>query len=307
MSSYSTQTIGFPRIGPQREMKRALESYWKGQLSSANLIEAQHAVEADAWQTQLDGRDRFHRGGRQHALRPRAGLDGPPGADPGTLSGPGRAGPILRHGPRRPGIPALDLTKWFDTNYHYLVPEIEPGLAPSAHFDDFIDLVRRAQASLGERAVPIVLGPVTLLRLARLSQDFAAALHGLLPLYTQLLGTAQGAGGGRGPNARAGAGPGRRRPAAPARRSGLPGAGPGRAAHQPGHVFRRPGRGLGGGAGAAGDHPDPGLHPRRQPGTPPGRRLAARARRWPPAWWTAATCGGCGRTWSARASPPCRR
>ncbi len=86
------------------------------------------------------------------------------------------------------GIPALELTKWFDTNYHYLVPEIETELTPSAHFDDFLETTRRAQKVLGERTVPIVLGPVTFLRLARLSQDFSSALDALLPVYSQLLG-----------------------------------------------------------------------------------------------------------------------
>ncbi|WP_228061944.1 5-methyltetrahydropteroyltriglutamate--homocysteine S-methyltransferase [[Phormidium] sp. LEGE 05292] len=85
------------------------------------------------------------------------------------------------------GIPALEMTKWFDTNYHYLVPEIAADAKPEANFADFLATVQRSQALLGERAVPIILSPVTLLRLSRLEGDLATHLENLLPLYRDLL------------------------------------------------------------------------------------------------------------------------
>jgi 5-methyltetrahydropteroyltriglutamate--homocysteine methyltransferase len=84
------------------------------------------------------------------------------------------------------GIPALEMTKWFDTNYHYLVPEIAADVEPEANFADFLATVQRAKALLGEQAVPIILSPVTLLGLSRLEGDLATHLEKLLPLYSDL-------------------------------------------------------------------------------------------------------------------------
>ncbi len=188
MGSYKTQTVGYPRIGTQREMKRALESFWKGKLGDEELIETLHRVEHEAWTTQREAGIDFVGVGDStlydHVLdwTVRLGLIPARYQD---LQGLEQYFAMARGAE---GVPALELTKWFDTNYHYLVPEIEAGLTPAAHFDDFLDTVKRAQSVLGERAVPIVLGPVTFLRLARLSQDFPTALQSLLPVYSQLLG-----------------------------------------------------------------------------------------------------------------------
>lgn len=76
------------------------------------------------------------------------------------------------------GLPALEMTKWFDTNYHYLVPEIEE--TPQAEdFSDFLSTVQRAQSIVGDRAVPIILGPITLLQLSRLHLDWEEAISQL--------------------------------------------------------------------------------------------------------------------------------
>lgn len=80
------------------------------------------------------------------------------------------------------------MTKWFDTNYHYLVPEIDNNIIPQADFTEFIEIVSRGHKILGNKAVPIILSPVTLLRLSRLSGvDFKNFLNLLLPLYRSLL------------------------------------------------------------------------------------------------------------------------
>ncbi|MCX7593528.1 MAG: 5-methyltetrahydropteroyltriglutamate--homocysteine S-methyltransferase, partial [Fischerella sp.] len=84
------------------------------------------------------------------------------------------------------GIPALEMTKWFDTNYHYLVPEITLSTLP-ADFNDFLETVRRAQKMLGKRATPIILGPCTLLRLSRLESNINQAVSLLIPLYIHLI------------------------------------------------------------------------------------------------------------------------
>jgi 5-methyltetrahydropteroyltriglutamate--homocysteine methyltransferase len=85
------------------------------------------------------------------------------------------------------GIPALEMTKWFDTNYHYLVPEIDANAKPIADFGNFPKTVKRSQSILAERATPVILSPVTLLSLSRRSGEFDADLEKLLPLYIDLL------------------------------------------------------------------------------------------------------------------------
>ncbi len=187
MAKVLTQTPGYPRIGKNREMKRALEAYWKGNLEPEALLETYRQVEAEAWQAQAAAG--IHRVGvgdatlYDHVLdwALRFGLVAPRFRD---LKGLDRYFAMARG---RPGIPALELTKWFDTNYHYLVPEVDANLQPEPDFADFLDSVRRAREVLGERAVPIVLGPVTLLRLSRLETGLEEVLEGLLPLYDELL------------------------------------------------------------------------------------------------------------------------
>ncbi len=187
MTQPLTQTIGYPRIGKAREMKRAVEGYWKGKVEADELLATMRQVEEAGWHAQLEaGVDRIGVGDAtlydhvaDWAIRtglvagrfqPFQGLD--------------RTFAMARGAP---DVPALELTKWFDTNYHYLVPEVDADTTPTADYADFIETVRRAQSLLGERAVPIVLGPVTLLRLARLEQPLEQVLDAMLPIYRDLL------------------------------------------------------------------------------------------------------------------------
>ena len=187
MTAYDTQTVGYPRIGKNRELKRALEAYWKGDVDAAALLAAFRQVEEEGWRAQRDaGIDRVGVGDAtlyDHVLDWSVRLGLVP-ARFAHLEGLSRTFVMARGAP---GIPALGLTKCFDTNYHYLVPEIESAALQEADFTDFLEMMTRAQALLGARAVPIVLGPITLLRLARLEIPFEEALALLLPRYVALL------------------------------------------------------------------------------------------------------------------------
>ena len=182
-----TQTLGFPRIGRNREMKRALEAYWRRRLAAEDLLATFDATMRDGWQAQLDaGVDYVGVGSatlydQMLDWSVRFGLIPPRFRQ---LEGLDRYFAMARG---VPGIPALDMTKWFDSNYHYLVPEIDASVMPEANFGDFLALVDAACTVLGDRAMPIVIGPVTMLRLARLDVDFGTMLARLLPLYQQLL------------------------------------------------------------------------------------------------------------------------
>ncbi|KAI0563769.1 5-methyltetrahydropteroyltriglutamate--homocysteine methyltransferase [Gracilaria domingensis] len=85
--------------------------------------------------------------------------------------------------------PALDMSKYFGTNYHYLVPELNADICPSPNFDQYLRQIEFAQKEIGvDHVVPVVLGPVTYVHIARLSDiEPAQMLEKLLPLYVELL------------------------------------------------------------------------------------------------------------------------
>ncbi|EFN57923.1 hypothetical protein CHLNCDRAFT_141995 [Chlorella variabilis] len=186
MATISTCTIGFPRIGSNREMKKALEAYWAGSNDAQALLQAAAGVEADAWRCQA-------RAGIQlialdstlydHALQERSAT-GAPAAVPGAAALPVYF--AMARGAE--GAPACDMSKHFDSNYHHIVPELDEQSEPRPDWSLLLDRVKRGQEAVGrERAVPMVVGPSTLLGLARGSFDRSSLLARLAPAYAQLL------------------------------------------------------------------------------------------------------------------------
>ncbi len=187
MGKILTQTLGYPRIGTDRELKKALEAHWKGKVSTNELLETFRAVQQQSAEAQLAAKiDRIGVGDAtlyDHVLDWTVRL----GLIPDRFESFEGLELYFAMARGAAGLPALELTKWYDTNYHYLVPEIEKGTHPSANFKDFIEQILYAQNILGERAVPIVLGPVTFLSLAHLERPFGEVLNELIPLYADLL------------------------------------------------------------------------------------------------------------------------
>ena len=188
MGKILTQTLGYPRIGADRELKKALEGHWKDKVGAEELLETFRSVQQLSAEAQLAASiDRIGVGDAtlyDQVLdwTVRLGFipnrfDSFEGLDLYFAMARGAA-----------GLPALELTKWYDTNYHYLVPEIEKDTHPSENFDDFIEQISFAQSIVGERAVPVILGPVTFLSLAHLERPFGEILQELIPLYASLLG-----------------------------------------------------------------------------------------------------------------------
>ncbi|HBQ97085.1 MULTISPECIES: 5-methyltetrahydropteroyltriglutamate--homocysteine S-methyltransferase [unclassified Roseofilum] len=182
----TTQTLGYPRIGKKREVKKAQEAFWRGKSDEATLRQTVEEVEMNNWKTQLEaGIDRIGVGdGSLYDLvldwSVRLGII-PERFQ--SLSGIDRYFAMARG---KDGSPALEMTKWFDTNYHYLVPEITQPLQ-DADFSDYIATVQRAQSILGDRTTPLILGPLTLLRLSRLELDLKKTAALLCDRYLHLL------------------------------------------------------------------------------------------------------------------------
>ncbi|ROR96469.1 methionine synthase (B12-independent) [Salana multivorans] len=180
--------LGYPRIGRDRELKRALESHWAGRTSAADLAEAATALRA-ATVTRLRDLgltepssvplDFAH---YDQVLDVTLALGAVPERFAGLVD-PAASTPLgtdvefaLARGTAEQ--PPLEMTKWFDSNYHYLVPEIGP-LTPLAYRGSSRVAHVREAAGLGVVGRPVLVGPVTYLLLAKASADAPAGFRPL--------------------------------------------------------------------------------------------------------------------------------
>lgn len=201
-----THILGFPRMGQHRELKTALERHWRGELPAAALEAQAAALRARHWALQRDaGLDHVTVG--DFALYDHvAQLIQLFGCEPARFGFTGQEPPLQRYftmargaaahdapcgcgSPHGDGVPALEMTKWFDTNYHYLVPEFDAATEFSLHADRLLAEVDEAIALPASPKVAL-LGPVSFLFLGKSKQDGfdrLALLKRLLPAYEQLL------------------------------------------------------------------------------------------------------------------------
>ncbi|MFN4280792.1 5-methyltetrahydropteroyltriglutamate--homocysteine S-methyltransferase [Thermosynechococcus sp.] len=185
-SHLTTATIGYPRIGKQRELKKALEAYWQGKLEAAALLKTAQEIASSNWKSQLAAGIEEIGVGDMSLYDPMLDWSVRLGIVPdrfGHLQGLERYFAMARG---QEGIPALEMTKWFDTNYHYLVPEVGDRWQET-DFSDFLEQVQQAQQVVGDRAIPMVIGPVTFLRLSRLFVNQEVVADRLAERYTALL------------------------------------------------------------------------------------------------------------------------
>jgi 5-methyltetrahydropteroyltriglutamate--homocysteine methyltransferase len=202
----TTANLGFPRIGAKRELKFALESYWAGKSSADDLLATARDLRAKNWALQKDKgiatipSNDFSL--YDHVLDTAVMVGAIPAAY-GWKGGPvdletyfamargsegcGHAG--CGHAEHGNGLPALEMTKWFDTNYHYMVPEFSEGQTFELTANRPLDAFREAKA-LGVHTRPVLLGPLTFLKLGKAAQDGVSPLSlldKLLPVYGQVL------------------------------------------------------------------------------------------------------------------------
>ncbi|MCX7587996.1 5-methyltetrahydropteroyltriglutamate--homocysteine S-methyltransferase [Phenylobacterium sp. 58.2.17] len=213
--SVTVATLGFPRIGPRRELKTALERYWSGKSDRAELLALAAELRARTWRRQAElGVDHvpsndfslydhvLDTSAMVGAIPPVYGWSGGPvELDTYFAMARGAQGEAeatdCGHGHRHAiDAPAAEMTKWFDTNYHYLSPEVVPGqtfeLASTKAIDEFIEA-----KALGIITRPVLLGPVTFLKLAKSKVEGfhpLELLDDLLPVYATVLNRLEQAG-----------------------------------------------------------------------------------------------------------------
>ncbi len=182
--------LGFPRIGADRELKKALESYWQGKISLDDLNHTSQQLRQRHWQLQADaGIDLIPVGdfSQYDQVLDLSCLLGvvPPrfkNHTPGQAVSPATYFAMAR-GEQHDGqaIAACEMTKWFDTNYHYQVPEIHKEQTFELSFEKLFNEVEEAKA-LGINAKPVLIGPITWLWLAKVKGEEFDKLQLITPL-----------------------------------------------------------------------------------------------------------------------------
>ena len=195
--------LGFPRIGAKRELKFAQEKFWKGESSEAELQGVAKDLRAQNWAAQ-SGLDFVPVGDHSlydHVLDMSFALGNLPeraqGLDGSELDNyfrvaRGRSA-VNPHGDQcdcgcNASIAAGEMTKWFDTNYHYIVPEVTAATEFNLNSQRILAQLKEAQDQ-GVSAKPVIVGPVTYLYLSK-EKDASNRLNLLdkiLPVYSQLL------------------------------------------------------------------------------------------------------------------------
>jgi 5-methyltetrahydropteroyltriglutamate--homocysteine methyltransferase len=195
-----THNLGFPRIGAARELKFALEAYWKGASSRSDLEAIGTQLRTRHWQAQaaLDlvpvGDFAFYDQVLDMSftlgnLPDRVSAFDGDALDNYFRIARGRSAPSGHEAcDHDHGVAAGEMTKWFDTNYHYIVPEFSASTRFDLNPTRLLAQLAEARA-LGVAAKPVLIGPVTYLALGKAKDhsDRLALLDRLLPVYGQLL------------------------------------------------------------------------------------------------------------------------
>ncbi len=186
---------GYPRIGKHRELKKALEAFWAGKANAEDLLATAETIYSSGWQTQREaGIDlvpindfsfydqMLDTLGLLGAVPERYRNDEDAiGMDTYFAMARGRSG--------ERDVPALEMTKWFDTNYHYIVPELGPESTFQLNGSKPFVMLEAAKAA-GINGKPVLIGPVTFLSLAKSTVDGfdpLTLLDRVLPVYAEII------------------------------------------------------------------------------------------------------------------------
>ncbi|MFD9975581.1 5-methyltetrahydropteroyltriglutamate--homocysteine S-methyltransferase [Streptomyces sp. NPDC059017] len=193
---------GYPRQGPNRELKKAVEGYWKGRVTADAVRATAAELRRSNWQQLAEagihevptGDSSFY----DHVLDTTVMVGAIPERHRAAVEADALSGYFaMARGTQ--DVAPLEMTKWFDTNYHYLVPELGPDTVFTADSTKQVAELREALA-LGLTARPVLVGPVTYLLLAKpapgVSADFEplTLLDRLLPVYAEILADLRSAG-----------------------------------------------------------------------------------------------------------------
>jgi 5-methyltetrahydropteroyltriglutamate--homocysteine methyltransferase len=194
-----TGNLGFPRIGLYRELKFALERFWSGEWTADQLEITAREIRRANWQLQATAGIRYIPSNDfslyDHVLDAVVMT----GAIPARYRNYSDRSELTTYFAMARGnqaVPPMEMTKWFDTNYHYIVPEFEPGIEFRAVGRKPVGEFKEAQA-LGITTRPVLLGPFSFVRLGRMrgaGLSSAALTEALLEPYSRVLSELAAAG-----------------------------------------------------------------------------------------------------------------
>lgn len=198
-----SSNLGFPRIGPNRELKKAVENYWASKINEQALQDACRSIRRQSWQWQQAAGIQHIPSNDFSMYDQMLDMSVMVGTIPSRFGWNGGDVSLatyfaMARGDVQKNIAALEMTKWFDTNYHYLVPELEPGQTFQLCSNSPKPVVEFLEAkALGIHTRPVLIGPVTYLLLGKSHVDGfcnLSLLDALLPVYEELLGKLADAG-----------------------------------------------------------------------------------------------------------------
>ncbi|KAK9224889.1 hypothetical protein WN943_009928 [Citrus x changshan-huyou] len=198
----ASHVVGYPRMGPKRELKFALESFWDGKSSADELQNVAADLRASIWNQMADAGIKFIPSNTfsyyDQVLDTTAML----GAVPPRYSwNGGEIGFDVYFSMARgnASVPAMEMTKWFDTNYHYIVPELGPDVNFSYASHKAVQEYKEARA-LGMETVPVLVGPVSYLLLSKpakgVEKSFSllSLIDKIIPVYKEVVAELKAAG-----------------------------------------------------------------------------------------------------------------
>ncbi|KIM46075.1 hypothetical protein M413DRAFT_23860 [Hebeloma cylindrosporum] len=201
----SSSVLGFPRIGANREVKKAVEAYWAGKISADDLTKAAAEVKKASWTSvKSKGVDSIPSGEfslYDHVLDHSAAFNVIPKRYLGLGLSPLDVYFAMGRGRQSEGVdvPASEMKKWFDSNYHFVVPEFSDETEFKLNFNKAVEEFKEAQAA-GVTTRPVVLGPISFLVLGKAAKDAKpgfqpiSLLPKLIPVYETLLADLKAAG-----------------------------------------------------------------------------------------------------------------
>ncbi|KAG0477109.1 hypothetical protein HPP92_013490 [Vanilla planifolia] len=198
----ASHIAGYPRMGPKRELKFALESFWDGKSSAEDLQKVAAELRSSIWKQMSDAGIKYIPSNTfsyyDQVLDTTALL----GAVPERYNWNGGEIGFDTYFSMARGnasVPAMEMTKWFDTNYHFIVPELGPHTKFSYASHKAVSEYKEAKA-LGIDTVPVLIGPVTYLLLSKPAKGvqktfpLLSLLDHILPIYKEVIADLKAAG-----------------------------------------------------------------------------------------------------------------
>ncbi|XP_062113608.1 5-methyltetrahydropteroyltriglutamate--homocysteine methyltransferase 1-like [Humulus lupulus] len=198
----ASHIVGYPRMGPKRELKFALESFWDGKSSAEDLKKVAADLRASIWKQMAADGIKYIPSNTfscyDHVLDTTALLGAVPSRY-GWNGGEIEFSTYFSMARGNASVPAMEMTKWFDTNYHFIVPELGPDVKFSYASHKAVEEYKEAKA-LGVDTVPVLVGPVSYLLLSKpakgVEKSFSplSLLGKILPIYKEVISELKAAG-----------------------------------------------------------------------------------------------------------------